>query len=105
MGEGGITHVDCKLTLEPVSEDAIDTDQDEKNVEQPRHRDAIKRLERARKSSLPRQVLESRERSVWSGLATGRTVDRSPRSEVTFIRTGIEGCLRRSWIGKRGYGG
>jgi len=29
--------------------------------------------------------------TAWRGVA-----DRSPRSEATFIRTGIEGCLRRS---------
>lgn len=44
------THVDYKLTFEPVSEDATDAGQsDEKDVEQLRHRDLARKREKARK--------------------------------------------------------
>lgn len=93
-------HVDCKLTLEPISVGAIDTGQDEKDVEQPHHHDATKRLERVFERAVSKNAkansgIPGKEQDARCGAA-----DRSPRSEATFIRTGIEGCLRRSQIRK-----
>lgn len=75
--EEGDGNYACKLTVELISKDATDQGDDEKGVEQLRHC----------ASDVEREADYGKE-NVRSGC--------SPRSEATFIRTGIEGCLPRS---------